>query len=183
MKEKLKLGGWEKKYMKDLEYFKCPVCGDCIEVIFLDSNGQYECFKCKTKTDKDKMGLAILKKQVVKCKECGEEVSLTSSNLSIGGYSYLCSKCNNTVAIKYMGQVLTPTTPLKISWNKNLFENASKINDNLFFKLCESKKDLLVLKILQLMGKLEDTGFRYIDLQSQRASLLFNKEKYLGFIL
>jgi len=70
-------------------------------------------------------------------------VSLTSENLdTIGGFSYICPKCSNIVAIKFKNYTLQPRTVMKLEWNREIRNRAMRIKNNLFFSLCENKKRL-----------------------------------------
>ena len=184
MKQGLRMNGWKKKKMGDVGFLKCPYCEDYRESVSLDSEGYYRCVNCKKRVHKENLISVTLKKPVVECFYCGEDVSLTFSNLDfLGGYDYLCPNCNNMVAVRFNKEILKPKEVLDIGWNKALFNGSVKIEDGLFLKSCNSEKDSLIMKILQLLAKEEDTGFRYIDLEHQKAFLLFNEEKYLGFIV
>lgn len=184
--EDLKLEGWEMKKIGKVEFLQCPYCGHCLEGILVNKDGTVECCKCKRKFHVSKLKKSISKKPIAICKVCGTEVSLTPENLDmIGEYSYICPKCGNIVAIKFKNYVIQPPTVMKLDWNKEILKRATQIKDSLFFSLCESKKDFLVLKIMQLMAKKENTGFLYIRKKEQKAGLVFDakKRKYVGFIV
>jgi len=174
------------KKMGDVGFLQCPYCGYCYEGIFIKKDNTVECYNCKRKFHKDKLKRVTLKKPIAICKVCGTEVSLTSENLDmIGGYSYICPKCSNLVAIKFKNYTLQPRTVMKLEWNKEIRNRAMRIKNNLFFSLCENKKDFLVLKIMQLMAKKEGTGFLYIREKGQKPGLVFDVKKgnYVGFVV
>ncbi len=173
------------KKVGDVSFLQCPYCKYCFEGISINKDNTVKCYKCKRRFNKNKLKMVTLKKPVVICNICETEVSLTPENLGmIGGYSYICPKCMNHVAIKFKNYILQPQTVMKLEWNKNIKKRKKKIENNLFFGLCKDKKDFLVLKIMQLMAKEEDTGFLYIGEKEQKAGLVFDveKEKYIGFL-
>jgi len=187
MNERLsKLAGWKVKKMGDVDFVQCPYCGHCSESFFLDKDSMAKCYKCKKGFHGDKLRTAILKKPVAICKICETEVSLTPENLEIsGGYSYICPKCMNVVAFKFKNYLLQPQTVMKLKWNKSIKNRCVQIVDDLFFADCKDKKDLLILKVMQLMAKEENTGFLYFREEEHKAALVFSveKEKYIGFIV
>lgn len=183
-KKKLKLEGWKSKNIGNVGFFQCPYCGHCVEGIYIKENNMVKCYKCKKRFHKDKFKIVTLKKPVVICKVCGTEVSLTPGNVDIsGGYSYLCPKCMNHVAIKFKNYVLQPQTVMTLKWNKDIVNRSLQLENNLFFATCKDKKDFLVLRIMQLMAKKERTFFLYIREKEQKAGLVFDikKQKYIGF--
>ncbi|NOR85257.1 GNAT family N-acetyltransferase, partial [archaeon] len=86
--------------------------------------------------------------------------------------------------IKFRNRILKPQTVINLNWNNDIKKRAILIEKNLFFSECTSKKDFLILKILQLMGK-DEESFLYIQPKTQKAGLLFDIQKniYLGFIV
>jgi len=184
--ETLKLEGWKHKYMKDIDFFQCPYCGFDSESIHPNEEGTRRCPKCNTRYHYKEMKLVTKKKPVVTCKICGQEVSLTPENIDfIGGFSYVCPSCGNHVAIEFKNHILQPSTVMSIGWNKKIIERSKKLNKELLFALCETEKDFLILKIMQLMAKKEQTGFFYVRKEEQRAGIVFDPEqgKYMGFIV
>jgi predicted acetyltransferase len=184
-KKSLKLEGWKLKKMGDVGFLQCPYCGYCFEGIGVNKDGTVECYKCKERFPVDELKRVTLKRPVVICKICGAEVSLTQENLDmLGGYSYMCPRCMNHVAIKFKNYVIQPQTVMNLKWNRTIKNRATQIENDLSFATCEDKKDILILKIMQLMAKKEDTGFLYIRENEQKAGLVFDdkKEKYVGFI-
>ena len=145
MENLLKLEGWKMKKFENVTFFQCPYCGYCYEIICIDKNNIIECYKCKRKFHKNKLKVVTLKKPVVVCKVCGTKVSLTPINLDIiGGYSYICPKCGNTVAIKFKNYVIQPQTVMKLEWNKEIIKRAMQIKDNLFFFLYVKVKKIFL---------------------------------------
>lgn len=179
----VKFYGWDSKKIDDVTFLQCPYCECCFKGISTEKDGTVECYKCNKKFHKNKLKTVILKKPVAICKNCNAKVSLTSENLDlVGGYSYICPTCNNFVAIKFKNYTLQPQTVMNLNWNKKIRDNAARIDDEVFFSVCSIDKDFLVLRMMQLMAKEEETGFLYVKEKDQKAALVFNENKYLGFV-
>jgi len=191
MNNSLKLKGWKSKKLDKVDFIQCPYCGYLIVEsnigIMINEEGTSECPKCKRKFKTDELKVISLKKEIVICAECGMEIPLTESYLDmISGFRYICFKCNNTVAIKFRNQKLQPEIAFKVSWNKDIKIRARELENNLFFSICEEKKDFITLMLMQAIAKHEpDIGstFFYIQKDVQKAGLLFSEEKFLGYII
>lgn len=177
-----KFGGWQSKRIGLVNFFQCPTCGQYSEVLH-NRNDLAECHKCKTYSPANKFKIASLKRPIVVCKACSEEVSLTPINL--WEHSYICPSCKNNVAIKFKGEILRPQTVLDLDWNNDLKRRGLKISSGLSLATCESSKDSLVLGMMQSVAQSEDSSFRSFSRVEQKAALVFDtkRKRYCGYVI
>lgn len=102
----------------------------------------------------------------------------------IGGFSYICPNCRAIVAVAFRGSKYVLETVLRPSWNESLKGRAVPIGRGLSFVPRESRKDLLLVAMMQLMAKREETGFKYAH-GNQKAALCvdLSRDSYIGYIL
>lgn len=176
----VKFEGWKSRRMGDVFHFKCPYCGGCFE-----SYVNNTCPKCRKIIQRSELKEIFLKKTIVTCSACGAETPLTPERLDcIGEYGYMCDGCQSFIAIRFRNSILKPQTVIDLKWNKGIKDRALPIANNLFLAICTNEKDFLILKILQLMAK-DEESFLYIQPETQKAGLMFNAEQnmYLGFVV
>lgn len=81
----------------------------------------------------------------VYCNSCGFKITISPENLS-NGFLYLCPKCHNKAAIKYINKAFQPQEILSLNWNKGIIKRAVPINDILFYSEGKTKKDSIARK-------------------------------------
>lgn len=119
------------------------------------------------------------------CGGCGTEVPLTAMTSALSGIGYLCSKCNNYVAISYGNQAIHPAKALMPTWNHTIGKRGEPIDRGTLLTFCRTKRDYVVVTLLQVMAKEEDPRFMFVRDGEQSAGLLLSAgmEKYLGFLV
>jgi GNAT superfamily N-acetyltransferase len=144
-----------------------------------------ECYRCNRRSPKDAFGLARVRRVVAECRECGADVSLTPSNFGFAGLGYICSQCGNYVAASYGMQTVDPTTALNPNWNPTIQKRGDPVDKNTVLMRCRTKKDFLVVRLLQVAAKAEDSRLMFARDEDQDAGLYFDtaRRKYLGFIV
>lgn len=180
----LKIKGGTSRKMGKIELFQCPYCDYHFEQYSSRADGTFECYNCKKTLSRDKLKIVSQTKPIVICSECKKEVSLTQGNLDLDNIFYDCAWCGNTVAIRFNNQHLQPSTVLTLSWN-NLKKRAIEVNNRLSFVICKTKKDFLILRLMQSMVKSEQGCYHFnlFRKEAQKAGLIFNSNAYLGYLI
>ncbi len=130
---------------------------------------------------------AIVKKKrvIAQCARCGDEVPFVSSTAGIVGP--LCSnlECSNYVAVAYGNTYVEPKVVLDPSWNRGLRGRTKRVAAGVLLARCRSKRDYVVLSVLQVLAKQDDSRFKFADLREHRAALCLDAKhrKYLGFLV
>jgi GNAT superfamily N-acetyltransferase len=176
--------GWNSKAMTSVEFYRCSQCEHLQEVIF-GTDGMFECFGCHQHFHKEAFHAAKVQRAVVECRHCSVQVSLTPSNLALTGVGYICQSCNNFVAVRYGRQSVDPTVVLDLAWNPTLQARGEPVHNALQFIRCRTKKDLLVVRLMQVMAKEEDERFLFVREDEHTVGLYcdFSGGSYIGFIL
>ncbi len=180
------LEGWKEMKKEDIGYLECPFCGYCHESILMDDADNVTCRGCKRIFNKEKLKMKVVEEDSVVCGICGTDVSITPGNFEkLGGFGYMCPKCFNIVAVRFKKDIFQPEDILRLDWNKEIKKYGTRIYGDRYFSECKSKKDYLVLKILQLKAKDENSGFLYIKEKEQKGGLLYDiqERKYIGYIV
>jgi GNAT superfamily N-acetyltransferase len=168
-----------------LDFFRCPGCGHCQESICWSADNMATCYGCDRQYPKESFGTAKVKRVVAECQECGSAVSLTPRNFCINGIGWMCSKCGNYVAVTYGVQAVQPGVALNPKWNPTIRKRADPVDRNIVLLRCRTKKDFLIVRLLQLAAKAEDPRFMFVRGEDQEGGLYFDtaNRKYLGFIV
>jgi hypothetical protein len=180
----LKLVGWKSKKTTYLEFYRCPGCGHTQETIFWGAHKKAECFSCHEKFPKDAFALTKVRRVVAECRECGADVPFTPNNYGFAGLGYICSECGNYVAVSYGMRTIDPSEALKPAWNPTMRERGERVDGTLVFTNCRSKKDYLIVKLLQAMAKEEESSFMFVRDDEHSVGILLDAMtgKYLGFV-
>ena len=143
------------------------------------------CYGCNSEYPKGSFGTARVRRLIAECQECGKDVSLTPSNYSLAGIGWICVHCGNYVAVDYGMQIVNPRKALNPKWNPAIHKRAERVGENSVFLRCRTKKDFLVVRLLQVTAKAEDSRFMFVRDTDQDAGLYFDtaRRKYLGFIV
>lgn len=183
--KELGLVGWKSKKTSRIDFYRCPNCGHCQESIFYGPDEMTECFHCNKRFRARKFLLAKVQRPVVECGRCGASVSITESNSNIVGIGYLCPACQSYVAVEYGRRMVHPLHVLELDWNPTIRRRGERVDDGLLFTRCRTKKDYLVVQLLQVMAKKENPRFMFVRERAQFAGLYFDAEKlkYLGFLV
>jgi hypothetical protein len=165
-------------------FYRCPECGDCQDRLFEKPDGTVECCFCQ-KSSPIAAFAAVKKRRLIgQCAHCGQDVPFASS---IGIVGPLCPnfECSNYVAVSYGNGFIQPSLVLDLAWNPRLLSRVERIDSRLLFVCCQSKKDFLALRVLQVLAKQDDNRFKFGNSDEYRAALCLDGShpKYLGFIL
>jgi GNAT superfamily N-acetyltransferase len=184
-KVQIKLNGWRARKVENLDFYRCPGCRHTQESIFYGDDRMAPCYNCNNNYPVDSFGTAKVRRVVAECQDCGADISLTPRNFSMSGIGWLCSDCNNYVAVVYGTRKIDPKEGLDPNWNADLQEHAQPVGENNVFLRCKTKKDLLIVRLLQVTAKEEDPRFLFARDADQNAGLYFDtaRQKYLGFIV
>lgn len=186
MLNSVQIKGWASRKRAYLDFYLCPGCGNTQESIIYGANNMAECYRCEKKYPADSFGTAKVRRIVVKCMQCGIDVSLTGSNVSLYGTGWICAGCRNLVAVNYGTQVVNPRLVFEPQWNPTLGERAESVAADLVLLGCETQKDFLVLRLLQVVAKEEESSFLFFHkAEDQKAGIYFDtaRRKYLGYIM
>ncbi len=180
-----KLLGWKRRKQVYLEFYRCPECGHPQESIISGPDNMAECYACNRRFPKEAFGIAKVKRTVAQCRECGTDVSLTSSNYALSGLGWMCSRCGNYVAVNYGTQMVDPRTALDPKWNLKIQRRGDVVHSDIVLIRCRTERDFLVVRLLQVAAKAEDPRFMFVRKNDQDAGLYFDRRrgKYLGFIV
>ena len=181
----MKVGGWKRTKIGYVLFYRCPECAKCQEMILRDANGQAECFACDKKFPHDSFVQVRLRRKIVVCSRCSADVPLTPSYFGVVGLGYICSECHSYVAVAYGMQAVNPTTVLKPNWNPIVWKRCEVVDKNTAFTVCRTRRDYLVVQLLQAMVKEEDSRFLFVREKDQLAGLYVDiaRRKYLGFLV
>jgi Acetyltransferase (GNAT) family len=176
------LAGWSTRKIATRQYYQCPSCKEVHDSLGWGQDRLAECFKCKQRSPVDSFGSVTKKRTLAKCAHCSAEVWFVPMNYGFLGY--VCPNCQNHVAIRYGHTRLQPARALNVGWNSSVLKRGMPLDPSLLFVLCKSKKDYLVLNLLQVIVKAEDSRFILSPPNEHYAALLLDREtmKYLGFM-
>jgi len=94
-------------------------------------------------------------------------------------------ECSNYVAVAYANTFVEPKVVLDPRWNSGLRGRAERFGAGLLVVRCRSKRDYLVLRVLQVLAKQDDPRFKFADPDEHWAALCLDakRRKYLGFLV
>lgn len=94
-------------------------------------------------------------------------------------------KCSNYVAVAYGNRFFEPKIILDPAWNRGLTRRAQRISAGMLFARCRSKRDQVVLTVLQVLAKQDDDRFKFGDPGEFCSALCFDakRHKYAGFLI
>jgi hypothetical protein len=181
----LRVEGWTSRRIGSIDFYRCPACGDCQDLLFENSDGTVQCFACNKSSPRVSFELVKKRTPIGQCRHCGEEVPFTPSTTGIVGP--LCPNfgCSNYVAVMHGKRFIQPNQVLDVRWNLGLLRRAKRVGPSLLLALCGSEKDYLVLRVLQVLAKQDDVRFKFANPEEHRAALFLDKarKRYLGFII
>jgi GNAT superfamily N-acetyltransferase/ribosomal protein S27E len=180
-----KLLGWKTVKRVLLNFFRCPGCGRPQQTINYGADGMAKCYSCGKGYHKDTFGTAKVQRYAAKCGKCGDEVSLTSANFAMNGTGWVCASCGNCVAVPYGNRIVNPQEVLSVQWNRAILTRGDAVGKNTSLVHMRTKRDLLVVRLLQAAAKEEDSRFLFCRENEQEAGVYLDKarRKYLGFIV
>jgi hypothetical protein len=185
MVQVLRVEGSRSRRIARITFYRCPKCGDCQDMLPADQGGTVDCFRCHKSSPRSAFTIVNKKRVIAQCAHCGQEVPFVPSTAGILGP--LCSNlgCSNYVAVAYANTLVQPSLVLDVSWNRTLRDRAEPVAAGLLFARCRSKKDHLVLRVLQVLAKQDDQRFNFGDLEEHCSALFFDtkQRKYLGFLI
>lgn len=182
----IKLSGWRSRKLGGVTFYRCPGCGNCLDMPFWCADGLIQCFRCQSKFPHEEFKPVRRKRTIVECSDCGRGVPLVPSTFGMAGLGFICSDCSNYVAILYGNQFLQPGLVLDVAWNPAVCDRGECLSfDGPRFVPCRTTKDFAVLKVLQAVVKEEDSRFLFGDPKAYCAGLLVDsmKGRYLGFLV
>src|SRR5258705_2022610 len=167
-----------------VSFRRCPLCEQSVEILAVDDAGVATCYRCQHSAPLDAFRKVQLRRTIATCAGCGADVPLTPSYA--GAIGYLCPKCYNYVAVHYGNRRVPPQTALRVSWNRDVWARGQKVSDDCRFVRCRSGKDHLVVTLLQVLAKQEQSGFLFGEQSEHEAGLLLrrsNGRRYVGYLI
>lgn len=181
----LRVEGSRSRRIRSVNFYRCPVCGDCQDLRLPDAKGMVQCFACNRVRHQEEFGVVKKRRIIGKCAHCGDEVPFVPSATGIIGP--LCStfECSNYLAVVYANRFLEPKLIFDPGWNRGLRERSQSISGNLRLARCRSKRDHVVLRVLQALAMQDDHRFKFGDLEEHCSALCFDakRKKYIGFLI
>lgn len=181
----LRVEGSKSIRVASMPFFRCPKCGDCQDIILPNGNGMVECAVCQTRRPKDDFKTVSRKVTIARCARCGQDVPFVPSTMGIVGP--LCSsfECSNYVAVAFGKQFFEPKIVLDPIWNRGIVFRAEPIAPGLLVGLCRSKRDQVVLTVLQVFAKQDDDRFKFGDPSEFHSLLCLDSKRrnYIGFLI
>ena len=181
--ELVQLLGRKEMRMGPVTFRRCPGCGIEGESFIGGPGGLVHCHLCRGEFPPSEFKVVTRSRSIAVCNGCGRQVSLTPANE--GWLGYLCAHCNNYVAVHYGNHRLQPSIPLKVTWNSDAGARARAVGRTLRFLECRTKKDFLVVKLLQVLAQQEHAPFRSVSSADHKAALFFRSDQvaYIGFLV
>ncbi len=166
-----------------VRFYRCPGCGTEAESFNAGRNHLVLCHVCRGKFRTSGFAVVRRRRSVAVCTGCRRDVSLSPANE--GWLGHICSHCQSYVTIHYGNRRLPPHIPLRVSWNKGARVRARVVRRNLRFLTCRSKRDFLIVNVLQVLAQQEDSPFRSVSQGEHQAALLFgaNRSDYVGYLV
>jgi GNAT superfamily N-acetyltransferase len=98
---------------------------------------------------------------------------------------WMCAECGNYVAVYYKGHAIQPGEALNTEWNAALYKRADPVGKDTMLLRCGTRKDFLIVRLIQVAAKNEDSRLLSVRQGEQGAGLYFDKrrKKYLGFVV
>src|SRR6266566_403778 len=179
----MKLLGSKRTRPGNVEFYRCPGCAHCSEILQGSSDGLAVCNRCRKHFSVTQFKQVRRRRRIAVCGLCGADVPLTPSYE--GGLGHFCPKCDNYVAIRYGNQLVHPKRILQFDWNKSTRAQAVPVGGGVAFALCRSRKDFLVVTLLEVLAREEDSRFMTVREDDHKAGLLIipRKRKYGGFLV
>jgi GNAT superfamily N-acetyltransferase len=177
------LSGWRSLRKARIDFYQCPNCGHCWDLVSWGPDRLAQCCHCKRQFPPEKFGKKALLRIVAVCDERGSDVQLIPGNESAHGY--VCANCSNYVAILHGTHHVHPKTVLDPRWLTATAERGAPIDERLWVLDCKSKSDFLVLHMLQMAAQQEDGRFQWAYAKENRALLCSDasKRKYVGYLV
>jgi hypothetical protein len=185
MHQVLRVEGWTSRRIGSVDFYRCPVCGDCQDLLFEKSDGTVQCFACNKSSPRASFALVKKRTPLGQCCHCGDEVPFTPSTAGILGPLCPHFGCSNYVAVMHGKRFIQPSQVLDVRWNPGLLRRVKRVGPDLLLALCGSGKDYLVLQVLQVLAKQDDERFKFANPEEHCAALFLDKDRrrYLGFII
>ncbi len=95
----------------------------------------------------------------------------------------MCYGCENIVATAYDDRIYQPLSPLQRTWNLENIDNYIKIGNNLYFVICNDKKNYSIAKILNFIATQEETSFLNFKEEFHKIILIYNNSQAIGYIM
>jgi hypothetical protein len=186
MVQVLRVEGWRSRRIAGVPFYRCPDCGDCQDMLFfVDPNGAVECLACHKANPRSAFATIKRKRVIAQCAHCGEEVPFIPSTAGILGPLCPSVECSNYVAVAYGNTYLEPRLVLDPKWNGGLRHRSERVAGGLFLAPCRSKRDYLVLSVLQVLAKQDDSRFKFANPGEHRSAVCLDamRRKYVGFLI
>jgi len=185
MVQVLRVEGWRSRRVGRVTFYRCPECGDCQDVLCGIRDETAECFACNKSSLRGAFRIVKKNRVIAQCAHCGDEVPFVPSTVGLVGP--LCSnlECSNYVAVAHANTFVQPRLVLDPKWNRGLRGRAEHVAAGLLLVRCRSKKDHLILRVLQVLAKQDDPRFKFADPSEHSAALCLDakRRKYLGFLI
>jgi GNAT superfamily N-acetyltransferase len=184
MVQVLRVEGSKSRRFARVTFYKCPVCGDRYDTLSVDQNGLAKCFACNQSNPET--AFAHIKKRVIaRCAHCEAEVPFFPSTMGVIGPMCSDFACSNYLAVAFGKAFLEPRTVLSTKWNSGLVGRAQRVSAGLLLAYCRSKKDQMVLQMLQVLAKQDDPRLKFADSKEFGSALCFDarRGKYFGFLI
>jgi len=181
----LRVEGSKLRHTATFPFLCCPECGDSQDLLFPDPNGIVECSACHSRRPSSEYKIVRKKVTVARCARCGKDVPFVPSTTGIVGPRCTDFMCSNYLAVAYGNRFLDPKIVLDPAWNRGLVSRAQPISRGLLFGRCRSKRDHVVLTVLQVLAKQDDDRFKFGEPNEFRSALFFDskRRKYVGFLI
>jgi len=149
----------------------------------LGSKGKANCYKCNQASRISAFKSVLRKRKSVFCANCNAEISLTPENSF--GYGYSCCQCNNILGFEYNNQLIAIDTVLNANWNYDLFDRSIRINQFRYFANVITKKDILVIRMMQLFAMNDEPSFVKFRKDDLYGGILVDniRKLYIGYIV
>jgi hypothetical protein len=122
----LRVEGWKSQRVSSATFYKCPLCGDCYDLMTPDQKGLAQCFACNKSSPETTFDRIKKKTVIAGCAHCGTEVPFVPSTMGLIGPMCSDFACSNYVAVCYGEAFLEPSTVLDTRWNPGLQSRARR---------------------------------------------------------
>jgi GNAT superfamily N-acetyltransferase len=185
MVQVLRIEGWRSRRIARVTFYRCPECGDCQDVLFAGRNGTVKCLACNKSSLRNAFTVGTKRRVIAQCAHGGDEVPFVPSTAGIVGPLCPNLECSNYVAVAYGNTYVEPRLVLDPRWNRGLRDRAERVAGGLLLVRCKSKRDYIVLKVLQVLAKQDDARFKFANPSEHRSAVCFDakRRKYLGFLI
>jgi hypothetical protein len=174
--------GWKSIRSANLNFYRCPECGQVQESIGYESDRLASCYGCGYQTTPEGFSDARVRRQIVLCGACDKAVEIIGRNHSMGGPFYVCHACGNVVAFEYGKRVVSPRDVLRLEWSPQLRKRANDIGP-WRWTVCKSKREHLVVQVLVSLAQADDESFLFPTGREDKAIVCFDNSSYIGYLL